>query len=147
MTIVTTNIRSKITKNIKKKDKIRPLWRHYYANTQVVIFVIDSNDKQRIDDINGCYNNAKKELHLMLSEKELQDIILLIYANKQDLENVMDKYEIINRLELEKIENKNIKWRVQPTSAITGHGLHEGLDWVYKELKKRNKSKKRKHRK
>lgn len=27
------------------QDKIRPLWRHYYPNTQAVVFVIDSTDK------------------------------------------------------------------------------------------------------
>lgn len=31
------------------QDKIRPLWRHYYQNTQGLIFVVDSNDRDRID--------------------------------------------------------------------------------------------------
>jgi small GTP-binding protein len=31
------------------QDKIRPLWRHYYQNTQGLIFVVDSNDSDRID--------------------------------------------------------------------------------------------------
>merc|ERR1712058_151693 len=26
------------------QDKIRPLWRHYFQNTQGLIFVVDSND-------------------------------------------------------------------------------------------------------
>eukprot|EP00833_Pecoramyces_ruminatium_P012284 jgi/Orpsp1_1/1186316/evm.model.d7180000049720.1 len=26
------------------QDKIRPLWRHYYAGTQGLIFIVDSND-------------------------------------------------------------------------------------------------------
>jgi small GTP-binding protein len=32
------------------KDKIRPLWRHYYQNTQAMIFVVDSNDRDRVDE-------------------------------------------------------------------------------------------------
>mmetsp|Transcript_37711 Transcript_37711/g.75114 ORF Transcript_37711/g.75114 Transcript_37711/m.75114 type:complete len:120 (-) Transcript_37711:1816-2175(-) len=28
-------------------DKIRPLWRHYYKNTQAVVFIVDCNDKDR----------------------------------------------------------------------------------------------------
>ena len=28
------------------QDKIRPLWRHYYQNTQGLIFVVDSNDRE-----------------------------------------------------------------------------------------------------
>ena len=41
------------------KDKIRPLWRHYYQNTQGIIFVVDSSDRDRIPD-------ARDELHRML---------------------------------------------------------------------------------
>ncbi|CAF93306.1 unnamed protein product, partial [Tetraodon nigroviridis] len=38
---------------------IRPLWRHYYVSTQGLIFVIDSNDPQRIQE-------AAEELHRMV---------------------------------------------------------------------------------
>ena len=31
------------------QDKIRQLWRHYYAGSNAIIFVVDSNDKDRID--------------------------------------------------------------------------------------------------
>ena len=60
------------------QDKIRPLWRHYYQNTQGLIFVVDSNDRDRVD-------NARDELHRMLNEDELRESILLVFANKQDL--------------------------------------------------------------
>ncbi|KAA0193630.1 hypothetical protein HAZT_HAZT002448 [Hyalella azteca] len=32
------------------QDKIRPLWRHYFQNTQGLIFVVDSNDRERISE-------------------------------------------------------------------------------------------------
>uniref|UniRef100_A0A665UVV0 ADP-ribosylation factor 5 n=1 Tax=Echeneis naucrates TaxID=173247 RepID=A0A665UVV0_ECHNA len=32
------------------QDKIRPLWRHYFQNTQGLIFVVDSNDRERVAD-------------------------------------------------------------------------------------------------
>lgn len=32
------------------QDKIRPLWRHYFSNTHGIIFVVDSNDRERIVD-------------------------------------------------------------------------------------------------
>ncbi|XP_042371659.1 ADP-ribosylation factor 1-like, partial [Plectropomus leopardus] len=38
---------------------IRPLWRHYYTNTQGLIFVVDSNDPERIKE-------AADELHRMV---------------------------------------------------------------------------------
>merc|ERR1712146_253479 len=43
------------------QDKIRPLWRHYYTNTEGIIFVVDSNDRDRVDE-------ARDELNRMLSE-------------------------------------------------------------------------------
>ena len=31
------------------QDKIRVLWKHYYKNTDGLIFIVDSNDPDRID--------------------------------------------------------------------------------------------------
>ena len=31
------------------QDKIRQLWKHYYQNTQALIYVVDSSDKERIE--------------------------------------------------------------------------------------------------
>ena len=58
------------------QDKIRPLWRHYFQNTQGLIFVVDSNDRERVGE-------ARDELHRMLQEDELRDAVILIFANKQ----------------------------------------------------------------
>jgi small GTP-binding protein len=32
------------------QDRIRPLWRHYFNNTDAIIYVVDSNDYKRIDE-------------------------------------------------------------------------------------------------
>src|SRR3982751_4444907 len=47
------------------QDKIRPLWRHYFQNTQGLIFVVDSNDRERVGE-------AAEELNKMLNEDELR---------------------------------------------------------------------------
>lgn len=84
------------------QDKIRPLWRHYYTGTQVgrsiplpkftptetesthypaqqgLIFVIDSQDRDRIDE-------ARQELERILADREMRDCLLMVFANKQDL--------------------------------------------------------------
>ncbi|WJX19401.1 Arf GTPase arf1 [Trifolium repens] len=43
------------------KLQIRPLWRHYFQNTQGLIFVVDSNDRDRVVE-------ARDEQHRMLNE-------------------------------------------------------------------------------
>lgn len=47
--------------NLNFGKQIRPLWRHYFQNTQGLIFVVDSNDRDRVVE-------ARDELHRMLNE-------------------------------------------------------------------------------
>merc|ERR1712244_147797 len=107
------------------QDKIRPLWRHYYQNTQGIIFVVDSNDRERIDDASGSDNSAKEELHRMLAEDELRDAVVLVFANKQDLPNAMSVNGVTEKLGLNQLRNR--QWYIQSTCATTGDGLYEGL--------------------
>ena len=103
------------------QDKIRLLWRHYYQNTQGLIFVVDSNDHDRIDD-------ARDELQRMLAEEELKEAVLLVFANKQDLQGAMTPAEIVEKLGLPSLRGR--QWHIQGCCATTGDGLHEGLDWL-----------------
>eukprot|EP00614_Pseudopedinella_elastica_P006691 CAMPEP_0172593154 /NCGR_PEP_ID=MMETSP1068-20121228/12322_1 /TAXON_ID=35684 /ORGANISM="Pseudopedinella elastica, Strain CCMP716" /LENGTH=180 /DNA_ID=CAMNT_0013390545 /DNA_START=82 /DNA_END=624 /DNA_ORIENTATION=- len=107
------------------QDKIRPLWRHYYTNTQGLIFVVDSNDRDRIDA-------ARDELHRMLNEDELRESLLLVFANKQDLPNAMSAAEMTDKLGLHQMRGR--QWYIQACCATTGDGLYEGLEWLSKTL-------------
>ncbi|OWF41999.1 ADP-ribosylation factor 4 [Mizuhopecten yessoensis] len=109
------------------QDKIRPLWRHYFQNTQGLIFVVDSNDSERIQE-------ASEELSKMVKEDELKDAKLLVFANKQDLPNALSMAEITEKLGLNSMRGKN--WYVQSACATAGTGLYEGLDWLSQELSK-----------
>nr|AGV54289.1 ADP-ribosylation factor [Phaseolus vulgaris] len=80
------------------QDKIRPLWRHYFQNTQGLIFVVDSNDRDRVVE-------ARDELHRMLNEDELREAVLLVFANKQDLPNAMNAAEITDKLGLHSLRH------------------------------------------
>uniref|UniRef100_A0A8C2KLE5 ADP-ribosylation factor 4-like n=1 Tax=Cyprinus carpio TaxID=7962 RepID=A0A8C2KLE5_CYPCA len=109
------------------QDKIRPLWRHYFQNTQGLIFVVDSNDRERAQE-------AAEELQKMLQEDELRDAILLVFANKQDLPNAMPISEMTDKLGLQALRSRT--WYVQATCATQGTGLYEGLDWLSEQLSK-----------
>uniref|UniRef100_A0A8P4G954 ADP-ribosylation factor 5 n=1 Tax=Dicentrarchus labrax TaxID=13489 RepID=A0A8P4G954_DICLA len=109
------------------QDKIRPLWRHYFQNTQGLIFVVDSNDRERVAE-------SSEELSKMLMEDELKDAVLLVFANKQDLPNALSVSELTDKLGLHALRNKT--WHIQSTCATQGTGLYEGLDWLSKELSK-----------
>lgn len=109
------------------QDKLRSLWRHYFQSTSGVIFVVDSNDRERI-------GQAKDELHKMLLEDELRDAVLLVFANKQDLPHAMPCSEITEKLGLRQLRQRH--WYIQGACAHSGEGLYEGLDWLASNAKK-----------
>ncbi|XP_046339507.1 ADP-ribosylation factor 4-like [Haliotis rufescens] len=106
------------------QDKIRPLWRHYFQNTQGLIFVVDSNDSERLAE-------AKDELSKMLQEDELRESVVLVFANKQDLPNAKTSAELTEALGLNSLRRD---WYMQATCATQGTGLYEGLDWLSNRL-------------
>ncbi|XP_038171935.1 ADP-ribosylation factor 1-like [Arvicola amphibius] len=115
--------------DVGSQDKIRPLWRHYFQNTQGLIFVVDSNDRERV-------NEAREELMRMLAEDALPDAVLLVFANKQDLPNAMNAAKITDKLGLPSLRHRN--WYIQGTCATSGDGLYEGLDWLSNQLQNQN---------
>jgi ADP-ribosylation factor protein 6 len=48
------------------------------GSPQGLIFVIDSQDRDRIDE-------ARLELERILADREMRDCLLMVFANKQDL--------------------------------------------------------------
>ena len=110
------------------QDKIQHLWCHYFQSTQGLIFVVDSNNRERV-------NEAREELMRMLAEDEdkLRDAVLLVFANKQDLPNAMNAAKITDKLGLHSLRHRN--WYIQATCATSGDGLYEGLDWLSNQLR------------
>jgi small GTP-binding protein len=117
---------------------IRPLWRHYYQGTEAVIFVVDSNDRERIDGTDYNDDNVCDQLHSMLADDLLKDSVLLVLANKQDLPQAMSVDEVSRRLKLHSLKNR--EWYVQGSCAHSGDGLYEGLDWLSQTLRKKKKN-------
>ena len=75
-----------------------------FQNTQGIIFVVDSNDRERVSE-------AREELQRMLNEDELRDALLLVFANKQDLPNAMNASEITDKLGLQGLRQRT--WYIQ----------------------------------
>merc|ERR1712151_1144277 len=110
--------------------KIRPLWRHYYQGTNGLIYIVDSSDRDRVED-------AREELMSLVNADEMRDVTLLVYANKQDLPNAMTSAEVSEKLGLHTMRNR--QWFIQSACATTGDGLYEGLDWMSRTLSSKKK--------
>lgn len=103
------------------QTSIRPYWRCYYSNTDAIIYVVDSADKDRI-------GISKDELLYMLREEELAGAVLLVLANKQDIEGCLSVAEVHQALGLDALKNRT--FQIFKTSATKGEGLDQAMDWL-----------------
>ena len=108
------------------QEKLRPLWRHYFNNTDGLIYVVDSLDRERV-------NKAANEFRQILDDPLMRNSAILIFANKQDLKGSLTPAEVCEALGL--MDLKGRQWHVQASVAIRGEGLYEGLDWLSNTLR------------
>lgn len=113
--------------DIGGQKSIRPYWRNYFENTDVLIYVIDSADRARLDE-------AGNQLAELLDEEKLANTPILVYANKQDLMNATRADKMIDQMKLDHIKDRD--WQIQPCSAISGEGLSKGMEWIRKNVDK-----------
>ena len=111
--------------DIGGQDKLRKLWPHYFGQTDGIVFVLDSNDRDR-------FELAKEELHTLMSHKELNDKPFLVLANKQDLPNAASKGEVIELLGLETVTW--LPWYVVECSATKNAKARVGFEWLAEQL-------------
>mmetsp|Transcript_84324 Transcript_84324/g.247328 ORF Transcript_84324/g.247328 Transcript_84324/m.247328 type:complete len:231 (+) Transcript_84324:93-785(+) len=109
------------TWGVSGRDKSRPLSRRVWQGVHGIIFVVDSSDHDRVE-------HARQELHQMLGEEDQSEVVLLVFANKQDLPNAMNVPELTEKLGLSSLEHR--QWHIQSSCAVSGDGLSEGLDWL-----------------
>lgn len=114
--------------DIGGQESLRSSWNTYYTNTEFVIVVVDSTDRERI-------SVTREELYKMLAHEDLRKAGLLIFANKQDVKECMTVAEISQFLKLTSI--KDHQWHIQACCALTGEGLCQGLEWMMSRLKLR----------
>jgi len=110
------------------QTSIRPYWRCYYSNTDAIIYVVDSADRDRM-------GISKQELVSMLEEEELKSAILVVLANKQDIPGCLSLADVHKSLGLDLLKSRT--FQIFKTSAIKGEGLEEAMEWLANTLQQR----------
>ncbi|EDV55211.1 ADP-ribosylation factor-like protein 6 [Drosophila erecta] len=108
--------------------RYRNLWEHQFKNCHGIIYVIDSSDRMR-------FVVVKDELDLVLQHPDLSNRIvpILFYGNKMDMEDSLSSVKIAAALRLENIKDK--PWHICSSSAISGEGLGEGVQWLIQQMR------------
>lgn len=78
------------------------------------MYVIDCSDRKRLLETGN-------ELTELLLDAKLDNVPLLVFANKQDLSNVLKPSEIAETIGLVKLKDRT--WQIQACSAIEGTGV------------------------
>lgn len=58
---------------------------------------------------------------------------ILFFANKMDMREALSSVKVSSALGLERISDK--PWHITASNAITGDGLHEGVEWLTNQIK------------
>lgn len=111
------------------QKNFRLLWVDYLNTVDVILYVIDASDHERLDE-------TLKEFHKMLILTEINPVPVLVLLNKIDLQNTMDSFTIGERF-AEFTELTNRDWNIIETSAVTTKGLIEMFKWIYSKITSR----------
>ena len=63
------------------QEELQALWDKYYAECHAIIFTVDSNDRDRIQE-------SKASFDTMIANANIQGVPLLVLANKQDIQGM-----------------------------------------------------------
>ena len=112
--------------DIGGQNVIRKLWHNYFENANAVVFVIDSSDKRR-------FNEVRQELKNLPEQRALKLCPYLLFANKQDLHKAADTNTVVNKLGLYDLM-RHREWKVCESTATSGSGINRGFEWLSTQL-------------
>lgn len=101
------------------QEKMRTVWGCYCENTDGLVYVVDSSDRQRLED-------SQREFERILKNEHIKNVPVVLLANKQDVPGALTAEDITRMFKVKKLcSDRN--WYVQPCCAVTGDGLAEGF--------------------
>ncbi|CAN0034896.1 ADP-ribosylation factor-related protein 1 isoform X1 [Lethenteron reissneri] len=107
------------------QEELQSLWDKYFAECHGVIYLIDSVDEGRLVESRDAFDK-------MVSSEALEGVPLLVLANKQDMEGCLTVPDIKTAFSDSATKIGKRDCLVQPSSALTGDGVNEGIEWMVK---------------
>lgn len=87
--------------DIGGQPRFRSMWERYCRGVTAIVFMVDAADHEKLDA-------AKNELHSLLDKPQLAGIPVLVLGNKVDLPNALRERELIERMSLNDIKDREI---------------------------------------
>jgi len=118
-------------------DIARRMWREYFAKVDAIVFLVDSNDRERFPE-------AKRELDGLLSDDGLSSVPFLVLGNKIDIPSAASEEELRHYLGLGAYTTGKGKAALDANlrpieifmcSIVRRMGYGEGFRWVSQYIK------------
>lgn len=87
--------------DIGGQPRFRSMWERYCRGVNAIVYMIDAADREKIEA-------SRNELHNLLDKPQLQGIPVLVLGNKRDLPNALDEKQLIEKMNLSAIQDREI---------------------------------------
>uniref|UniRef100_A0A7S2FQC2 Uncharacterized protein n=1 Tax=Haptolina brevifila TaxID=156173 RepID=A0A7S2FQC2_9EUKA len=108
------------------QPRFRSMWERYCRGVSAIVYVVDSADAENIA-------TSKSELHDLLAKPALEGIPTLVLGNKNDVATSIGVDELIERLELKTLANREVC--CYSISAKNSINIDITMDWLIKHSK------------
>ena len=110
--------------DIGGQEKIRSLWEHYMDGNKCIIYILNLEDKERLNTYIECFN-----LILELNKKH-GNIPIIIFGNKFNDKIEFEPEEMIQKSNLP----PEIATYIIKGNITTGEGISELMDYIYNNI-------------
>ncbi|XP_078343528.1 LOW QUALITY PROTEIN: ADP-ribosylation factor-like protein 8B-A [Oculina patagonica] len=87
--------------DIGGQPRFRSMWERYCRGVNCIVYMVDAADHEKLEA-------SRNELHGLLEKPQLAGIPVLVLGNKKDLPNALDEKELVERLNLASIQDREI---------------------------------------
>ncbi|KAJ1363930.1 ADP-ribosylation factor-like protein 8A [Parelaphostrongylus tenuis] len=77
------------------------MWERYCRGVNAIVFMVDAADEDKLEA-------SRNELMQLLDKAQLDAIPVLVLGNKKDLPGALDERQLIERMNLSAIQNREI---------------------------------------
>ncbi|PAV85460.1 hypothetical protein WR25_25089 [Diploscapter pachys] len=87
--------------DIGGQPRFRSMWERYCRGVNAIIFMVDAADEDKLEA-------SRNELMQLLDKPQLDAIPVLVLGNKKDLPGALDERQLIEKMNLSAIQNREI---------------------------------------
>lgn len=87
--------------DIGGQPRFRSMWERYCRGVNAILFMVDAADEDKLEA-------SRNELMQLLDKAQLDAIPVLVLGNKKDLPGALDERQLIERMNLSAIQNREI---------------------------------------